>query len=201
MDLTDIAYVSLPNSVEGKRTLTKQYDLLITITGANVTKSAYLKDDIGEAYVSQHVALSRLVNTAYAKYLYLFLISSSAGRRQLEKAAYGAGKPGLNLDNIKDLIIPISSVFECNVVSEIIEEKLSVVDDQIRGIDFSLSKSEALRQSILKKAFSGQLVPQDPSDEPATVLLERIAEEKTEAAVKAKKAKAGKKREKKGNSS
>ena len=54
--MSDIAFVSLPDSVEGKRTLTKQYDLLITITGANVTKSAYLKDDIGEAYVSQHVA-------------------------------------------------------------------------------------------------------------------------------------------------
>ncbi|MBL3589571.1 MAG: hypothetical protein JMN24_07225 [gamma proteobacterium endosymbiont of Lamellibrachia anaximandri] len=194
LDLTDIAYVSLPESVEGKRTLTKKSDLLITITGANVTKSAYVKDELGEAYVSQHVALARLVNVVFARYLYLFLVSAVAGRRQLEKAAYGAGKPGLNLDNIKDLIVPISSAFECDVVSEVIEEKLSVVDEQIRGIDLSLSKSEALRQSILKKAFSGQLVPQDPNDEPASALLERIANEKEEAAAKAKKAKAAKKK-------
>ena len=196
LDLSEIAYVSLPNSAEGKRTLTKQFDLLITITGANVTKSAYLKDDIGEAYVSQHVALSRLIDVSHAKYLYLFLISSTAGRRQLEKAAYGAGKPGLNLDNIKDLVVPLCSVAECDFVDQIIEEKLSVVDDQIQGIDASLSKSEALRQSILKKAFSGQLVPQDPADEPASVLLDRIAKEKDEVAAKAKKAKAAKKKPK-----
>jgi type I restriction enzyme S subunit len=41
-------------------------------------------------------------------------------------------------------------------------------------VDESLAKTEALRQSILKKAFAGQLVPQDPDDEPADVLLERI---------------------------
>ena len=40
--------------------------------------------------------------------------------------------------------------------------------------------SEALRQSILKKAFSGQLVPQDPNDEPASEMLKRIAAEKAE---------------------
>ncbi|MCG7870038.1 MAG: restriction endonuclease subunit S [Candidatus Thiodiazotropha taylori] len=194
LDLTDIAYVSLPESVEGKRTQTKQNDLLITITGANVTKSAHVVIEMGEAYVSQHVALSRLVNKEYAKYLFLFLISNAAGRRQLEKAAYGAGKPGLNLDNIKDLIVPISSTCECDVVTEIIEEKLSVVDDQIKGINFSLSKSESLRQSILKKAFSGQLVAQDPNDEPASVLLERIAAEKTQAAAQRKKPRANKKK-------
>jgi type I restriction enzyme S subunit len=45
-------------------------------------------------------------------------------------------------------------------------------------IDTELKKCEALRQSILKKAFSGQLVPQNPNDEPAFVLLERIKAEK-----------------------
>lgn len=49
-------------------------------------------------------------------------------------------------------------------------------------LNSQLLKSEALRQSILKKAFSGQLVPQDPNDEPASVLLERIAREKADAA-------------------
>ena len=56
-------------------------------------------------------------------------------------------------------------------------------------LEASLIKSEALRQSILKKAFSGQLVPQDPNDEPAAVLLERIRAEKAAMAEKTRQAK------------
>jgi len=127
LELDDIAYVELPKNVEGKRTLIKKGDLLVTITGANVTKTAYVKESFKEAYVSQHVALCRPVNTQYTRYLFMFLIAGVAGRKQLEKSAYGAGKPGLNLSNIKDLIVPIASVDECNKVAELLDEKNSTV--------------------------------------------------------------------------
>ena len=61
---------------------------------------------------------------------------------------------------------------------KIIEEKLSVCEELEQEIEANLQKSEALRQSILKKAFSGRLGAQDPNDEPASVLLERIRAEK-----------------------
>jgi type I restriction enzyme S subunit len=63
------------------------------------------------------------------------------------------------------------------------------------GITTELQRSEFLRQSILKRAFSGQLVPQDPNDEPASRLLERIRAEKVAQASKQKPTKrTGKKR-------
>ena len=55
-----------------------------------------------------------------------------------------------------------------------LSEKLSNLDQLETTIATALQQAEALRQSILKKAFSGQLVPQHPDDEPASVLLERI---------------------------
>ena len=62
------------------------------------------------------------------------------------------------------------------IVSEV-ERRLSVADDVERTIATELKRAEQLRQSILKKAFSGGLVPQDPNDEPASILLERIKAE------------------------
>ncbi|WP_339136959.1 MAG: restriction endonuclease subunit S [Candidatus Electrothrix sp. GW3-4] len=113
------------------------------------------------------------------------------------------GKQTTNLASINKTVlsmfpIPVPSEEEQEQIIKELEEKMSTLDSFEMDIDTSLTKSEALRQSILKKAFSGQLVPQDPNDEPASVLLERIAKEKEAAAVKAKKAKTVKKRTKKG---
>ncbi|WP_087647832.1 hypothetical protein [Caballeronia choica] len=59
------------------------------------------------------------------------------------------------------------------------EERFSVIDQLEQTITASRQQAEALRQSILMKAFSGQLVLQDPNDEPASVLLARIKAEKS----------------------
>jgi len=69
------------------------------------------------------------------------------------------------------------------IVAEI-ESRLSVCDKIEESIEQSLKQAEALRQSILKKAFEGKLVPQDPKDEPASKLLERISVEKEKTAIK-----------------
>jgi type I restriction enzyme S subunit len=68
------------------------------------------------------------------------------------------------------------------IIRDRIDRELSNVSKLLSEIDDQLIKAEALRQSILKRAFSGQLVPQDPTDDPASVLLERIRSEKVKRA-------------------
>lgn len=189
LDLTEKAYVDIPNKTEGTRTQIQKNDLLITITGANVTKSALIKRDIGTAYVSQHVALCRPTEEVFPAFLYWFVVSEAAGRKQLNESAYGAGKPGLNLQNIKSVKLSIPSYEEQISVVEAIEEKLSVCDQFAQDIEKSLNSSNALRQAILKQAFSGKLVAQDPNDESASVLLERIKTEKEKVLIKTRKSK------------
>lgn len=179
LDLADIAFVKLPEgSTEGVRTRVRLGDLLITITGANVTKTGLVDRELGSAYVSQHVALCRLKSDLMPEYLYWYLLSEAGGRKQLIQAAYGAGKPGLNLDNIRSILVPKPSLPEqASVIAEIkrsIEAELRLESE----IDAALSRTKALRQSILMNAFSGQLVAQNAGDEPASVLLGRIRVER-----------------------
>ena len=72
----------------------------------------------------------------------------------------------------------ICSIEEQLQIVKEIESRLSVCDKLEETIQTSLKQAEILRQSILKKAFSGQLVPQNPNDEPASLLLEKIQTER-----------------------
>ncbi len=193
LNIDDAAFVHLPQKAEGTRTRVQFGDVLVTITGANTTKTGWVNRELGSAFVSQHVALCRLKDPKMAPFVYLFVIAPTHGRKILEKAAYGAGKPGLNLDNLRTLPIPIPSLPEQQEIVRLLEAQFEVIEQNEREIDAALKRSEALRQSILHRAFSGQLVPQDPNDEPASELLARIqAERATAAAESALKAKAKK---------
>jgi type I restriction enzyme S subunit len=70
--------------------------------------------------------------------------------------------------------VPDISEQDANEIVAEIESRLSVCDKLEQIVDENLNKAQALKQSILKKAFAGQLVPQDPNDEPAEELLKRI---------------------------
>jgi type I restriction enzyme S subunit len=187
--LDDVAFVNLPDKAEGMRTRVQKGDLLITITGANVTKTGYVTADIGSAYVSQHVALARPVEDVDTEYLYWYLVAEAGGRKQLNDMAYGAGKPGLNLDNIRSVQFPMPSFDEQREVVTCIESLLSLEEKLLSDIDQQIEGTPILRHAILKKAFSGQLVEQDPADEPASALLDRIKAEKSSAGGKSRKKK------------
>ena len=116
------------------------------------------------------------------------LLSSHLLRTQIEhKAKSTSGVNNINSGEIQSLIVPLCSLSEQEVVVERLSASLSTTDAIEAEINNQLLKADALlRQSILKKAFAGQLVTQDPHDEPASVLLARIKAEKEQISKKAK---------------
>jgi type I restriction enzyme S subunit len=178
LNLGDVAHVSPPKNSEGVRTEVRCGDLLVTITGANVAKAARVEGELSEAYVSQHVGLVRLLEPAMGNFVHIYAVAPSGGRKLLLAAAYGAGKPGLNLDNLRELPIPLAPVAEQDAIIEAVEDQLSVIEHLRDDLDAQVRSAQALRHSILRHAFTGQLVPQDSNDEPASELLKRIAAER-----------------------
>lgn len=99
-------------------------------------------------------------------------------RDKLDRYAPATAQKNINMEILEKLAIPLPSTLEQIEVFSKTQDELSKIGF-IEKLLFSEScRSQALRQSILKAAFSGQLIPQDPTDEPASVLLERIAAER-----------------------
>ena len=70
--------------------------------------------------------------------------------------------------------MPLPSIEEQSQIVREIESRLSLADQLAEAVSPGLRQAEALRQSLLQQAFSGRLVPQDPTDEPASALLARL---------------------------
>ena len=106
---------------------------------------------------------------------FLLAWNSRTVRQQIENAARTtAGIYKINQGHIRGFVLPLPSLAEQAEIVRILNERLEAVDTLVAEIDANLARADALRQSILKKAFSGGLVSQDPDDEPAHALLTRI---------------------------
>ena len=93
-----------------------------------------------------------------------------------------AGQSGISGADLKAMPVPLPPLPEQGRIVSEVERRLSVMQQAEATVEASLTRAERLRQSVLNQAFSGKLVPQDPDDEPASALLERIkAEREAEA--------------------
>jgi type I restriction enzyme S subunit len=153
--LDDLAFVNPPAKSEGSRTQVAKDDLLVVITGAGVTNPAHLDRDLGEAYVSQHVGLVRPTVGDLSKWLLLCLMADAGGRAELVERAYGAGKPGLNLDNIRSLSIPLPPLAEQHRIVAKVDELMGLCD----RLEASLTTTAATRRRLLDALLAEALAP------------------------------------------
>lgn len=153
--LDNLAFVNPPSKSEGSRTKVAKGDLLIVITGAGVTNPALLDRDLGEAYVSQHVGLVRPSDQRLSVWLLLCLMADAGGRAELVERAYGAGKPGLNLDNIRSLSVPLPPLAEQQRIVAKVAALMALCD----RLEMSLTATAATRRRLLDALLAEALAP------------------------------------------
>ncbi len=90
----------------------------------------------------------------------------------------GSASPHLNVRDVKAFPLPLPPLAEQHRIVAEVERRLSVLDEMEAAVAADLKRAERLSQAILRRAFAGQLVPQDPTDEPASALLARIKAER-----------------------
>lgn len=154
-----------------------------TVVPGDIVFSSFVTDAIRSALVPSHITFAvnkadcfgvRFLGTTINQRFVQLFFNSRNSFKQVESMIHGVGRPRINTSQLKEIIVPICSRNEQDLIVERVESAFSEIDALEAAIDGDLLRLASLRQSILKSAFSGQLVAQDPQDEPAAVLLERI---------------------------
>ncbi|MBM4263544.1 MAG: type I restriction endonuclease subunit S [Deltaproteobacteria bacterium] len=117
-----------------------------------------------------------------SEFIYFWLLFRYEQTRQLGS---GNNQPAMNKSIVEQITFPLPPLAEQEAIVDAVEDQISIIDHLESDLEAKLKSAQGLRQSILRHAFTGQLVPQDPSDEPASELLTRIAVERQERAKQA----------------
>lgn len=162
-------------------------ELLVTKLGDPPGDATIYPRNLGTAMVTPDVMKSdlddSLIVVDYVKYFF----NSNICKDLIAKISFGMTRLRIDLTMFKSFPIPVPTLDEQREIVSRVESLFSIADKIEAQYQSLKAKIDALPQAILAKAFKGELVPQDPNDEPASVLLERIKGEKTGAIKKGRK--------------
>lgn len=178
LDKTDLKFASFDDS-EKSSLMLKSGDILIIRSNGSlnlVGRAALVYNTDTNGLYAGYLMRLRIKDTEklLPKFLLHFLNSGKARAYIEEKAKSTSGVNNINSEEISDLQIPVPTLADQERIVAEIESRFERADALETAVDRALNDAEKLKQAVLKKAFSGELVPQNPDDEPASVLLDRI---------------------------
>ena len=159
----------------------KNRDILIARTGGTIGKTYIVRQLEEVAVFASYLIRVIPLQEVNEEFLKLFMMTPCYWT-QLIDASSGTGQPNVNGQSLSKLILPIPPKEEQARILAKIEELLPKVEEYGQAQDaldkLNAELPERLKKSILQEAISGRLVPQDPNDEPASILLDKIRAEK-----------------------
>ncbi|WP_186416357.1 restriction endonuclease subunit S [Stutzerimonas stutzeri] len=132
-------------------------------------------------FESNIMRMSLKRDVVHPEYLMRFLSSEVGRLRLIAKAKHAVNQASINQGDVKACKVPLPSIDEQTEIVRRVEQLFAFADQLEARLKAAQARIDRLTQSILAKAFRGELVPQDPNDEPASALLERIKAQRAAA--------------------
>ena len=177
--LDDVAYISEEINQSKSGSIVKAKDILLNITGGSIGRCALVPDNFDIANVNQHVMIIRLVELSFRNYIHN-LITSKYIQGQIFSRQIGSGRGGLSAETLSTFLVPVPPLSEQTRIEVKLKQCISTILAVSEGNANIAALLDNTKAKILNLAIRGKLVPQDPNDEPASALLERIRAEKEE---------------------
>lgn len=151
-------------------------ELLMVFVGAGTGNVAMVPEG-RTFFLGPNIGMMRVTSDRVSPRYVEYFLRSPQGRELALSSVKAVAQPSLSMGTIRQIPVALPSLSEQTEIVRLLESKLETTDVMEAEVDAALARAEALRQSILKRAFAGQLVPQDPADEPASAFLDRICGE------------------------
>ena len=161
-------------------------DVLMNIVGPPLGKVSIVPNSFSEWNINQAIAVFRVKGKIYNRFLAYFLMCDSTIVGLIKKSKATAGQFNLTLEICRQIEVPLPSMEEQHEIVRRVEALFAYADRIEARYHAARARVDKLTPAILAKAFRGELVPQDPNDEPASVLLERIRASRAEDAASLK---------------
>jgi type I restriction enzyme S subunit len=163
------------------------FDLIVSCSGVTLGRICEIPSDAKPGIINQALLKIRLKHNLILNKYFVLHFRGAFFQKKIFDQSQGTALPNLvGIKDFKEIEMLVPPIEQQRFIVDELESKLTVCDNIEETISHSLQQAETLRQSILKKAFEGKLVTQNPNDEPASKLLGRIKAESAKSEVKKK---------------